>query len=119
MSDAALPLAASRTALEQYFILDTPGEQGFDDLTTLAASICEAPKSVISLLDNDRLWFKSKVGIDAIGLPSEGTFCRYAVQQSEVFIVPDARLDARFREHPTVASEGGVRFYAAAPLITP
>jgi GAF domain-containing protein len=105
--------------LWQYEVLDTVPEELFDDLTELAARICEAPISLISLVDEDRQWFKSRVGITVSETSRDVSFCAHAIAQKELFIVPDATLDARFAKNPLVTSEPKVRFYAGAPLITP
>ena len=105
--------------LWQYDVLDTVPEEIFDDLTELAARICEAPISLISLIDDKRQWFKSKVGISVNETSRDISFCAYAITQEDLFIVPDATLDARFAKNPFVISDPKIRFYAGAPLITP
>ena len=82
--------------LWQYEVLDTVPEEVFDDLTELAARICEAPIALISLVDEKRQWFKSKVGIDVTETSRDISFCAYAITQPDLFIVPDATLDERF-----------------------
>jgi GAF domain-containing protein len=105
--------------LWQYDILDTVPEEVFDDLTELAARICEAPIALISLVDEDRQWFKAKVGVTLTETSRDISFCAHAVKQQELFIIPDATKDPRFANNPLVVSDPKIRFYAGAPLITP
>jgi GAF domain-containing protein len=105
--------------LWQYEVLDTVPEEVFDDLTELAAQICEAPMALISLVDEKRQWFKSKVGVSLSETSRDLSFCAYAINQPDLFIVPDATQDERFASNPLVTSEPKIRFYAGAPLITP
>jgi GAF domain-containing protein len=105
--------------LWQYEVLDTVPEELFDDLTELAARICEAPIALISLVDEKRQWFKSKVGVSVSETSRDLSFCAHAIGQSGLFIVPDATQDARFANNALVVSEPKIRFYAGAPLITP
>jgi GAF domain-containing protein len=104
--------------LWQYEVLDTVPEELFDDLTELAARICEAPIALISLVDEKRQWFKSKVGTSVNETSRDLSFCAHANRQSDLFIVPDATKDARFSSNPLVTSDPRIRFYAGAPLIT-
>jgi GAF domain-containing protein len=104
--------------LWQYEVLDTVPEELFDDLTELAARICEAPIALISLVDEKRQWFKSKVGTSVNETSRDFSFCAHAIRQSDLFIVPDATKDARFATNPLVTSDPRIRFYAGAPLIT-
>jgi two-component system, cell cycle sensor histidine kinase and response regulator CckA len=105
--------------LWQYEILDTVPEAVFDDLTELAARICEAPVALISLIDEDRQWFKSKVGVTLTETSRDISFCAHAIKQTDLFIIPDATQDLRFANNPLVISDPKIRFYAGAPLITP
>jgi len=105
--------------LWQYNVLDTVPEEVFDDLTELAARICEAPIALISLVDEDRQWFKSKVGLTINETSRDVSFCAHAIQQQDLFIIPDATKDSRFAANPLVTSDPKIRFYAGAPLITP
>ncbi|HEY6240544.1 MAG TPA: sensor domain-containing diguanylate cyclase [Burkholderiales bacterium] len=106
-------------ALRAYCVLDTGREARFDDLTCLAASICETPMSLVSLVDTNRLFFKSAHGIDAPEVPYPDFFCGHAIHQRDVFVVHDAGEDPRFARHPLVVDSPRVRFYAGAPLVTP
>ena len=111
--------SARLSALRGYCVLDTGRESRFDDLTCLASSICETPFSLVSLVDTNRLFFKSAHGMEVREVPYPDFFCGHAIRQREVFIVPDAAQDPRFANHPLVAGGPRVRFYAGAPLVTP
>jgi GAF domain-containing protein len=105
--------------LRGYGILDTHPEERFDDLTRLAASICGTPSSFISLVDEDRQWFKSKTGIELCQTSRADAICAHAIMSPEVFVLPDASQDPRFASNPLVLGEPFVRFYAGAPLTAP
>ena len=105
--------------LWQYDVLDTVPEEVFDDLTELAARICGAPLALISLVDENRQWFKSRLGVTHTETARDISFCTHAIMQSDLFIVPDATLDKRFANNPLVTSDPKIRFYAGAPLVTP
>ena len=106
-------------ALMAYRILDTEAEKAFDDLTRLAAHICQSPIALISLVDPERQWFKSKVGLDACQTDRDIAFCAHAIHQDNIFEIPDAHQDPRFHDNPLVTGEPYIRFYAGTPLITP
>jgi GAF domain-containing protein len=109
--------AARVAALNRYAILDSEPEQSFDDLVTLAAHICQTPMAMLSLVDDHRQWFKSKYGVEIRETPKELSVCAHAIQQGDLFIVPDLTKDERFRDNPLVTGESHLRFYAGAPLI--
>jgi serine/threonine protein kinase len=118
------PLPAPReearlAALRRYRILDTDPEQGFDELAALAAHVCNTPIALISLIDADRQWFKSRVGLSLQETSRNVSFCTHTVAAADVFVVRDAREDERFAANPLVCGSPQVRFYAGAPLITP
>ena len=107
------------SALQRYKVLDTLPEQEFDDLTKLAAAICKTPIALISLVDENRQWFKSRVGLSATETPRDISFCGHVVAEVSLLEVPDATKDNRFADNPLVLDDPSIRFYAGAPLMTP
>lgn len=105
-------------ALRRYDILDTPEESRFDNITLLAQQIMATPMAAISLIEKDRLWMKSRIGIEAQELPREVTFCAHVVDTKAPVVVPDALTDVRFKSNPLVVEHPNVRFYAGMPLVT-
>jgi GAF domain-containing protein len=106
-------------ALKAYHVLDTETEQSYDDITTLAAHICNVPIAMISLVDEVRQWFKSKVGLEQQETSRDVAFCAHAILQNEPFTVRDATKDRRFADSALVTGEPHIRFYAGIPLINP
>ncbi len=105
--------------LHYYRILDTPSEDSFDQLTHLAAYICQTPVSLISLVDKHRQWFKSVCGLGISETPRQQAFCGYTLTENKPCIVEDATIDARVKDNPLVLGEPNIRFYAGIPLISP
>ena len=104
-------------ALHSLGVLDSAPEQAFDDLVALASMICDAPISLVSLIDADRQWFKARRGLDVQETPRSLAFCSHAIEQSGLFEVEDARLDPRFHDNALVTGAPNIRFYAGAPLV--
>jgi PAS domain S-box-containing protein len=115
----AINEAARLEALLRYQVLDTLPELALDDLTALAAYVCEVPIALISLVDDQRQWFKSSIGFTASCTPRDISFSGHAILQSDLFIVPDATKDERFANNPMVTGEPYIRFYAGAPVLSP
>lgn len=106
-------------SLRAYGILDTPIEAVFEDITRIASAVCRTPISVINLVDADRQWFKSEVGLGVRETPLETSICAHAILEHDFLEVPDTTRDARFASDPLVTGEPGLRFYAGALLKTP
>lgn len=104
-------------ALHQLKILDTAPDPELDDLISLVAFICGTPMAVVSLVDQDRQWFKSRLGVQEIQTPRDISFCQHAILQRGLFVVPDATKDERFWDSPLVVDGPRIRFYAGAPLL--
>ena len=108
-------------ALNRYGVMDTPSEQAFDDITTVAAALCNVPIALVSLIDETRQWFKASVGLDgATETPRSMAFCAHAILEPDHLLeVPDTFDDPRFARNPLVLGEPNIRFYAGAPLVSP
>lgn len=106
-------------ALEKYNILDTLSEVEFDRLTKLAAIICGVPIALVSLIDKNRQWFKSVIGLDVPQTSRDISFCQYAIVGNSLFEIEDATLDERFVNNPLVTDQPNIRFYAGYPLMDP
>jgi GAF domain-containing protein len=99
-------------------ILDTAREEIYEQVTAAAAQACHTPISLLSFVDDNRMWCKSHCGVEWQSIPRCVSFCAHAICQSDLFIVEDAHQDERFRDHPLVKGEHGIRFYAGFPLRT-
>jgi len=106
-------------SLDEYAVFDTPPEVDLDRLVELAARMYRTPVAALSLVGRDRLYFKSRFGMQATGIGREGSFCSYAIENDGVFLVPDASKDERFSSHPLVKEPPNIRFYAGIPLVAP
>lgn|GEM_PF-1393267 len=109
---------ARLAALRSHLILDTPDEAEFDDITHLASLICDTPIALITLVDEHRQWFKSKVGLSVCETPRDISFCAHAIRGADIFEVPNAAEDERFHDNPLVTGEPKINFYAGIPLST-
>ncbi len=107
------------STLRSYDVLDTDSEQAFDDLTFLASHICKTPIALVSLIDEDRQWFKSKVGLSVTQTARNISFCQYTIRGTVPLIVGDAATNPQFADNPLVLQEPNIRFYAGVPLIDP
>ena len=119
MTDEATRREQERlAALQGYEILDTPPDGAFDRVTALAARYFNVPVALVSLVDEDRIWFKSRHGLEAEQIPRSPGLCASVILSDAAYVVTNALEDPRTLANPLVAGEMGVRFYAAAPLIT-
>lgn len=126
ISDSAqgtVHLSASETArlkaLSMYNIIDTAAEPAFEEIVHLAAQICQTPVALISLLEENRQWFKAKVGLNINETGRDIAFCNHTIQSDDLFVVPDALQDERFKNNPLVTGDPNIRFYAGMPIKTP
>lgn len=110
---------ARLAALAAYDILDSKREEEFDAITSLAAFIANTPMALITLIDEQRQWFKSKVGLVGEQTPRKQAFCHYTIQGSHTLEVPDALLDSRFAQNPSVTGDPHIRYYCGLPLVNP
>ena len=110
---------ARTEALSRYPVRDTPPDVALDDLTALAAHVCEAPMALLVFVDEHRLWFKSRLGFATPDDAPDSAFCWQAVRQRDLFVVPDATRDERFAQDACVVGEPRARFFAGAPLVSP
>src|SRR5690554_4186325 len=105
--------------LKRYHILDTPQEESFDRLTLLATILFDVPIAMITIIDSEKIWFKSKHGIEGVNeIPIEPGLCATAIQSSDLYLIEDALADPRSAQNSLVTGDLGVRFYAAVPLKT-
>ena len=105
--------------LYKYEILDSPADGEFDEITSLAAKIFEVPVAIITLVDTERIWFKSSYGLDVEEIPRDPGLCCSAILSDDIYIVENATVDPRTLSNPLVAGVMGLQFYAAAPLKSP
>lgn len=117
------PIPADETArlrsLHDLMLLDTPPEERFDRVVRFAAEQLDMPIALVSLVDGERQWFKSRIGLDVAETSRDISFCGHAIMKPELFIIEDASLDPRFKDNPLVTGNPCVRFYAGAPLRSP
>lgn len=121
MKAPELPLdeAARLRALHDLNILDTPADERFDRLTRLAQSIFKTPIALVSLIDSERQWFKSALGLDVAETARDVSFCGHAINDDSIFTIPDAQVDPRFADNPLVTGDPHIRFYAGVPICSP
>ena len=117
--DKPVDEAARLEALHRLNVLDTEPEERFDRLTAFAAQEFDVPTALVSLIDDDRQWFKSRVGVDSCETPRSISFCGHAILQDDIMVVPNVNQDERFIGNPLVTGEPYIRFYAGAPLKLP
>jgi GAF domain-containing protein len=108
--------AARLWALRGLDLLDTPAEERFDRLTRLAAALFDVPVALVTLVDRERQWFKSRHGLDLLETHRDASFCAHAILGDDIMVIPDAQQDCRFADNPLVAGEPRARFYAGFPV---
>ena len=106
-------------SLRRWNLMDSGAEERFDSITRLAARTFDTPIALVTVLDRERQWFKSKVGLTSDETPREEAFCAHAIHEDDVMVIPDARLDPRFCDNPSVDGDPHIRFYAGCPIATP
>ena len=118
MTPAPIPAdeADRLTALRELLLLDTPPEERYDRLVRFAAEQLNVPIALLTLVDDQRQWFKSRVGLEVAETARDISFCGHAIMKSELFVIEDASVDPRFFDNPLVTGEPNIRFYAGAPL---
>ncbi len=116
---AKLDESKRQQALCSLGILDTLPDEAYDRIVKLAAMIFDVPISLVSLIDDDRQWFKAKVGVDVSETPREWAFCDFAIRSPDLFEVTDPLGDARFCDNPLVTGPPHIRYYAGMPLVSP
>lgn len=106
-------------ALAGYDVLDTPADPAFDGIVVLARALCAVPVALVSLVAEDRQWFKARSGFADCGTDLDRSVCKHVLVSRDLLVIPDLRLDARTHANPLVTGEPHIRFYAGAPLLTP
>ena len=119
MSDGGPDDAARLAALDRYRILDTPPEEGFDDIVQVARAVCATPVALVSLVAGDRQWFKARAGFDLCETPLDQSVCAHALRRPGLLVIPDLATDPRTRDNTLVTAGPRIRFYAGARLETP
>ncbi|HEY0068747.1 MAG TPA: GAF domain-containing protein, partial [Chloroflexia bacterium] len=115
----AVEEATRLSALRRLNILDTPPEERFDRITRTATRLFDVPVALVSLVDENRQWFKSCVGLDMSETPRSMSFCAYAIGRDDILLIPDALQDPQFADNPLVTGYPHIRFYAGCPVIAP
>ena len=123
MNNRSYPIPENETsrlkALQEYKVMDTLPEQAYDNFTRLASLICKTPIALITLLDEERQWFKSRIGLERTEIPREDALCNHTIMMLDnITVVNDTTEDGRFADNLLVASDPNIRFYAGAPLVT-